>query len=47
MKLNTSDNIFTVRANSEYDAKEKTLEMIYLNYLCISDKVVIKKIVEL
>ena len=47
LKLNTKDDTFTVRANSEYEAKEKTLDMIYLNYLCIADKVVIKKIVEL
>ena len=45
--LNTEDENFTVRANSEYQAKQKTLDMIYLNQLCIADKVVIKKIVEL
>jgi hypothetical protein len=42
-----NDCKFTLKAHSVDDAKEKTKDMLYLNSLCVSDKVVIKKVVEL
>ena len=45
--VNTQNEKYTVRAHTEIQAKELTKDMLYLNKLCVSDKVVFVKVVEL
>jgi len=47
LSLDKVDNKFTLRAHNKTEAKEKVIDMIYLNEICISDKPLIKSIVEL
>ena len=47
LSLYKSDCKFTIRAHSINNAKEKIKDMIYLNYICVSDKIIIQKVVEL